>query len=155
MIEYMKLGGSPVRVSSIQQRAIGKPDGAVAREWKIVIVVRGIAAHRQVADLLKRQPLAIAFPNDEGWEGEILVEIASASHTEGGAKGAESFRHLLTLREIDRTTADRLTREAEAAEPANLAIRLEALIDALVAANLLDRAAVETAEQRIRERQVR
>lgn len=148
MIEFMKLSGTPVRVSSVQERLIGGPPDGV-REWKIVIVVRGIAAHRQIADLLAHRPLAISFPEGDGWEDEILTEIVSASHTEVGAVGSESFRHLLTLQEIDRARADHLARESAAAEPANLAVRLEALIQTLIDAGVIDRTALEAAEQRL------
>jgi hypothetical protein len=116
-MDFVKLNGTPVRVTSVFQRTVEQPDGPPLRELELVVIVRGTMAHRSLLALLAKEPIRVDIPSSTHW---ITLEatVAAAHHTSSGTGEAAAHRHDVTLRETqesaDRHAAEQAAQAAEA-----------------------------------------
>jgi len=136
MIEIIYLNSQPVRVTGFRQT--GTPDRP---EFEVVIQIPGEAAERDFAPLLAdpRQQLTITHP--DGREERHLVTIAAHQVHRAGPAHAPLYRHQLRLVTVEAGQPAELGPVGE--ELAVLLTRFNRLLDALDAAGVVSRAAVE------------
>lgn len=116
-MDFLKLNGTPVRVTSVFQRTVEQPDGPPLRELELVVIVRGTMAHRSLLALIAKEPIRVDIPSNTHW---ITLEatVAAAHHTASGTGEAAAHRHDITLRETqesaERHAAEQAAQAAEA-----------------------------------------
>lgn len=175
MVEFVKLNGTAVRVTGLYRQPIQPDDGPTREEVALVVVLRGDATHRAFRDLLAREPMHLDIPE----ERSFAAALVSSTWTESGEGDVRAFRHDLTLRElppsdaVPAATADPIATVEEAAladdeagevpleasQPASMGIdadtaarlglRLEALIEALTRAGVIELTAIDAAYDRL------
>lgn len=187
MVEYVKLNGTPIRVTGLYRQTIEPGEGAALEEIELVVVLRGEATHRAFLDLLERPPIHLDIPDERAFAAALV----SSTWTESGEGDASAYRHDLTLREqppseatamqtddpvvtveeaaLADDEAGEVPLEAVASEPlpstpapdspsqpkdstdplVRLGLRLEALIEALARAGVVELAEVDAAYARL------
>ena len=94
-VEYVRLNGTAVRVSSFRLDAAASPVGRPLREATLVVVLPGAAAHRAFVGLLAERPLRLEVPGGPTFDADVV----GATHTAIGSGTTSTHRHQLTLRE--------------------------------------------------------
>ena len=94
MVEFVRLNGTAVRVSSFAERAV-REERALRREVAMVVVLRGASAHHAFLGLLAAEPVRVEIPDGPAFAATVVRhEHAAVGPGEGAA-----YRHELVLRE--------------------------------------------------------
>ena len=136
MIEFIRLNNHPVRLTGFRQS--GPSDHPV---FDIVIQIPGDAAERDFVALLAPPRLILTLLQPDGRDEEHLVTITDRRLHTAGPEHARLFRHQLRLEPVSAGVPTPLDPIGE--ELAGLLARFTRLLDALDAAGIVSRAAVE------------
>jgi len=117
MMDFIKINGTAVRLTSFYQRAIPQDDGPPLKEVELVILLRGTMANRSFLALLGRDQvrLEIPDPSASGWT-ICDTELVSSYQSSSDAGEAAAHRHDVTLRETP-ASAERRAAEQAAQQP--------------------------------------
>ncbi len=136
MIEFIRLNNHPVRVTGFRQS--GPPDHPV---FEIVIQIPGEPAERDFAPRLATPRLSLTILHPDGREEGHAVTITAHHLHSAGPPHAPLYRHQIRLESAPIEPPEPLNPIEE--ELAELLTRFNRLLDALDAAGVVSRAAVE------------
>jgi hypothetical protein len=148
MIDFVRIKETAVRVTSLTRRTVVGDDGEERREVTLVVIVHGEQAHDSFCTLLGSRKLTLEIPEESGPES-FAVEVVSTDHLTFGQGKTTAYRHEVTLRERTTAETDETEPAALSAEDVSVAVRLEALIEALAAAGVVDRGTIDSITQRL------
>jgi hypothetical protein len=114
-MDFIKINGTAVRLTSIYQRTVPQDDGPPLREAELVIILRGTMAHRSFLALLASPRLRLDVPEPSGWV-TFDAEVSTAYSTASGSGEAAAHRHDILLRETA-ASAERYATEQAALQP--------------------------------------
>jgi hypothetical protein len=116
-MDFIKINGNAVRITSIYQRTVPQDDGPSLREAELVVILRGTMAHRSFLALLASPQLRVELPDKSG-SGSVSfdTEVFTAYSTASGEGEAAAHRHDVVLRETV-ASADRYAAEQAALQP--------------------------------------
>jgi hypothetical protein len=105
-MDFIKINGNAVRITSIYQRTVPQDDGPPLREAELVVILRGTMAHRSFLSLLAAPQLRIDIPDKSG-QGWVTfdTEVHTAYSTSSGTGEAAAHRHDVALRETPASAA--------------------------------------------------
>jgi hypothetical protein len=113
-MDFIRINGSAVRITSIYQRTVPQDDGPPLHELELVVILRGTMAHRSFLALLAPGTFRVDVPDKsgQGWltyEMEIITAYSSSS----GPGEAAAYRHDLALRETPDSAARRAAEQPD------------------------------------------
>jgi hypothetical protein len=139
-IEAVRFGDLLARASSVARRT----DDAGEERLTVVLVMPGGGASRQAEDAARLgATVRLALVDGGGQEESLRVVVERHDVLPVGAPMSPSYRHQLTLRRVVDGAAPALGAAGEAI--VEIALRLEALIDELARAGVVDRVAIDGA----------
>jgi hypothetical protein len=111
-MDFIRMNGTPVRITSIYQRAVPQDDGPPLKEVELVVILRGTMAQRSFVALLARGHVRLDVPDKSEWT-TYDTEIISSYHSSSGTGEAAAHRHDITLRETPDSAARRAAEHPE------------------------------------------
>jgi hypothetical protein len=107
-MDFIKINGTAVRLTSIHQRTIPRDDGLPLAETELVVILRGTMAHRAFLALLASPQLRLDIPEPDG-DGWVTydTEVFTAYSTSGDSGEVTVHRHDVVLRETPDSAARR------------------------------------------------